>query len=479
MALAAGSETQHKFPLFSLGVDVWYIVLDFLREEPDLNDDEDEYEEEDPDSDWKPKNIARRLPYLPDLINLSSTCTWFRHILAPSIFCNLELNNTAKSARSITAISQGRHASCVKTLRYIGICETNQQSSPLEEVYPPEVDQVLSNLHMFSSLDKLTIEFPFDYESDLLIDYLQSDIFQPEDAPSEESENTWRALMAASFRAIVSNYSDPSPNHRLPLSIEFRDLNIFMVSVFTTEVFQSFLSQLKTFNLSLRRWDNGAGWTMITQAIFRDFSHYLGPFFFNHLAAVEEFSFDPRETGTLGNGGQAYWEDIGLRNTTLPRLRKLTLNNIIICLELRDFLVRHKATLESITFQDCFASDEQPSVHNERIEWRELFTTLAQESFPRLTNFQVTWADSLLKLLDLNDRWADPMVVQRVREKLDRDPDARVFPYCEVDQKYGVRYYHGTVNQAAFLDGADYHSYVDLMAMVQQNSAHSRRLSNK
>ena len=332
---------------------------------------------------------------------------------------------------------------------------------------------------MFSSLDKFTIEFPFDYESDLLIDYLQRDILQPEDAPSEESENTWRALMAASFRAIVSNYIDTSPNRRLPLSIEFRDLNIFMVSVFTTETFQSFLSQLKTFNLSLRRWDNGAGWTMITQAIFRDFSHYLGPFFFHHLAAVEEFSFDPRETGMLGNGGQAYYEDIGLRNTTLPRLRKLTLNNIIICLELRDFLVRHKTTLESITFRDCFASDEQPSVHNERIEWRELFTTLAQESFPRLTNFQVTWTDSLLKLLDLGDMWADPRVVQRVREKLDREPDARVFPYCEVDQKYGVRYCDGTVIQAAFLDGADDQSYVELMAVVQRNIAHGRPLSNE
>ena len=349
----------------------------------------------------------------------------------------------------------------------------------MEVVYPPEVDQVLSNLHMFSSLDKFTIEFPFDYESDLLIDYLQRDILQPEDAPSEESENTWRALMAASFRAIVSNYIDPSPNRRLPLSIEFRDLNIFMVSVFTTETFQSFLSQLKTFNLSLRRWDNGAGWTMITQAIFRDFSHYLGPFFFHHLAAVEEFSFDPSETGMLGNGGQAYYEDIGLRNTTLPRLRKLTLNNIIICLELRDFLVRHKTTLESITFRDCFASDEQPSVHNERIEWRELFTTLAQESFPRLTNFQVTWTDSLLKLLDLGDMWADPRVVQRVREKLDREPDAKIFPYCEVDQKYGVRYCDGTVIQAAFLDGADDQSYLELMAVVQRNIAHGRPLSNE
>ncbi|KAB8252508.1 hypothetical protein BDV35DRAFT_335374 [Aspergillus flavus] len=470
MTLAAHSENQHLLPLFSLGVDVWYIVLDLLREEVDPDDYEDDEEEEDPDSAWKPKNVARRQPYLPDLISLSSTCTWFRVVLAPIIFANLELNNTAKSARSITAIGKGRHAACVKTLRYIGICETDQQTSPLEEVYPPEVDQVLSNLHMFGSLDKLTIEFPFDYESDLLFEYLQSDIFYPENAPLEESENTWRGFMAATFRAIVSNYSHASSNRRLPLNIEFRDLNIFMVSVYATEPFQSFLSQLKSFDLSLRRWDNGVGWTMITQRIFREFTHYLGPFFFDHLATVEEFSFDPRETGTLGNGGQPYCEDIGLRNTTLPRLRKLTLNNIIICLELRDFLVRHKATLESITLQDCFACDEQAWVYGEQIDWRELFTTLAQESFPRLTEFEAVWSDSTLQLLGVDDTWADHRVVQRVREKLDREPDAKVFAYCEVDDKYGVRYCDGIVNQAAFLNGADNLGYLDLMAIVHRNS---------
>ncbi|KAK6811772.1 hypothetical protein RU639_012328 [Aspergillus parasiticus] len=476
MVRTAHSEKQHLLPLFSLGIDVWYIVLDLLREEVDPNDYEEEEEEEDPGSAWKPKSVARRLPYLPDLISLSSTCTWFRDMLAPSIFVNLELNNTVKSARSITAIGKGRHAACVKTLRYIGICETNQQSSPLEEVYPPEVDQVLSNLHVFSGLDKLTIDFPFDYESDLLFEYLQDDIFYPENAPSEESENTWRGLMAATFRAIVSNYSHASSNRRLPLNIEFRDLNIFMVSVYATEAFQSFLSQLRSFNLSLRRWDNGVGWTMITQRIFREFTHYLGPLFFDHLATVEEFSFDPRETGTLGNGGQPYCEDIGLRNTTLPRLRKLTLNNVIICLELRDFLVRHKATLESITLRDCFAYDEQAWVYGERIDWRELFTTLAQESFPRLTEFETVWSDSPLQLLDLDDKWADHRVVQRVREKLDREPDAKVFAYCEVDDKYGVRYCNGIVNQAAFLNGADNSSYLDLMAIIQPNSAQGRRV---
>ncbi|OGM49717.1 hypothetical protein ABOM_001887 [Aspergillus bombycis] len=476
MALAAHSVDQRVSPLFSLGLDVWYIVLDILREDPEPNEEEDD--DEDPDSFWKPKTITRRLPHLPDLINMSSTCTWFRNFLAPSIFANLELYNTTKSAQSITAISQGRHAACVKTLRYIGICETDQQSSPLEKVYPLEVDRVLSNLRMFSSLDKFVIEFPFDYDDDLLINYFQSDIFYPENALSEESENAWRGLMAASLHAIVSNYTNSSSTGQLPLSIEFRDLNIFMVSIFTTEAFQSFLSQLTTFNLSIRRWDNGVGWTMMTQPIFGDFSHYLGPFFFNNLAAVEEFSFDPRDTASLGNGGQPYYEDIGLRDTTMPRLRRLTLSNIILCSELRDFLVRHKTTLESITFQDCFASGERPREYGQAINWRELFTTLAQEPFSQLTSFQLTWEESQLQMLDLDDSWTDPGVAQLVRQKLEREPHAKAFPYCEVDSKYGSRYCTTEAIQTAFLNGADYQSYVDLMAVIQWNCVHGSGVSN-
>ncbi|KAE8402488.1 hypothetical protein BDV37DRAFT_159673 [Aspergillus pseudonomiae] len=476
MALATHSVDQHVSPLFSLGVDVWYIVLDILREEPEPDEEEDD--DEDPDSFWKPKRIARRLRHLPDLINMSSTCTWFRDLLAPTILGNLELYNTAKSAQSITAISRGKHAACVKTLRYIGICETDQQSSPLEKVYPPEVDRVLSNLRMFSNLDKLVIEFPFDYDDDLLIEYFQSDIFYPENAPSEESENAWRGLMAASLHAIVSNYTHSSSSGQPPLSIEFRDLNIFMVSIFTTDAFQSFLSQLTTFNLSIRRWDNGVGWTMMTQPIFSDFSHYLGPFFFNHLATVEEFSFDPRETASLGNGGQPYCEDIGLRNATMPRLRKVTLKNIILCSELRDFLVRHKTTLESIAFEDCFASGERPWQYGQPIDWRELFATLAQEPFSRLTNFQLTWKDSQLQMLDLDDTWGDPGLVQRVRQKLEREPDAKAFPYCEVDSKYGARYSAIEATHTAFLTGADYQSYVDLMSVLQRNGTHGGRVRN-
>jgi hypothetical protein len=65
----------------------------------------------------------------------------------------------------VQAVADGDYAHCVKTLRYVGICELDQRESPLEEVYPPELDRVLSNLPaLFSNLHHLAVGFPYDDE---------------------------------------------------------------------------------------------------------------------------------------------------------------------------------------------------------------------------------------------------------------------------------------------------------------------------
>ena len=118
MALMSRSEEQRS-P--QLPAEVWYIVVDILRQPPQPGGNDEETPDEE-DDDWKPKSVAQRFPYLSNLINLSSTCAWLRSLIAPGIFATLELKNTAKSARSIIAIRQGNYSKCVKALRYFGIC---------------------------------------------------------------------------------------------------------------------------------------------------------------------------------------------------------------------------------------------------------------------------------------------------------------------------------------------------------------------
>ncbi|RJE25922.1 hypothetical protein PHISCL_01764 [Aspergillus sclerotialis] len=465
------SEELHSL---RLPVDVWYIVMDMLQlPQPDGNIEENPHERY---NGWKPKSVAQRFPHLSNLINLSSTCTWLRGLIVPRIFATVELNNTAKSARSIIAIRQGKFSKCVKSLRYLAVCDPDQQDLPLSDVYPPEVDDVLANMACFDNLQKLVVEFPFDYDTDLFIDYFQDSEFDkdPEAAAMAESENAFRGLMAASFRAIISNYTRYPSSVPFPRSVEINDLNIIMVSTFSTDAFQYFLSQLKTFKLSLIEYDNGAGWQLNTNSIFASFADCLGSLFFNHLASVEEFSLDPRKSGFLGNAGQAYCCNISLRASTMPKLRKLTLSNIFICLELQDFLLRHMESLKSIILRDCFATVENEWVFGERIRWQDLFNALVQGPFTQLTSFEFVRKESQRELLYQNDEHVDPDLVEQIETRLSKIPHAKVFPYGYVDDKYGFGFVHTEANQAAFIRGEDHRSYLDLMAMVHSNAVRDR-----
>ncbi|KAF7590910.1 hypothetical protein BBP40_002216 [Aspergillus hancockii] len=468
MALSCTIEELQSTPRLFEVVDVWYMIVDILCQPPPPKDSDEEDEEEEEGLDgWRPQSLAKLFPHLRDLISLSSTSTWFRNLLAPRIFATLYLQNTTKSALSIKAIANGSFAGCVKELRYVGICEPDQRTSSLEEVYPPEADNVLSSLARFKGLQTLSVEFPFDYEE--LCDYFQDNFNESPDAAAiEERRNAWHGLMAASFRAIVSGYrSQCCPGDQVLRSLSIRELNIVVLSVFSMGEFHDALSRLKTFDLSLKRWDNGGGWMLNTQSIFQGLPDCLGPWFFHHLSSVEEFSFDPRDSALLGNAGQAYSDDIGLRKANMPMLRKLTLTNIFICIELRDFLIRHLDTLESISLQHCYACHSWRG--EERLSWGDLFSALARESPPHLTSLQLGCADPV-ELLYLDDDYADPYLVEQVRRKLEVEPHVRVFPYCGVCDKYGARSNYYEANQTAFLRGDDDLSYRDLMAIVDSNA---------
>ncbi|KAE8422261.1 hypothetical protein BDV36DRAFT_245457 [Aspergillus pseudocaelatus] len=293
----------------------------------------------------------------------------------------------------------------------------------------------------------------------------------PQAAVVEEGKNAWRGLMAASFRAILSSYSSQRcAGGQIPLSLTIHALNIVPISVFSTGEFHGFLSQLTRFNMSLKQWDNGAGWMLNTHEGFFGFPDCLGPWFFNHLTSVEEFSFDPQESAPLGDAGQPRAYDISLWKATMPRLRGLTLGNIYLCLELKDFLLRHLSMLESISLRECYSCRD--CLGGEGMSWSELFCALAQKSPTRLISFSLHWDYNQEDLLDLEDNMADPTLVTQVRKKLEIEPDARGFPfcYCYVSDKYGYASHDWDANRTAFVQGEDYRSYQNLMSIVNMNA---------
>ncbi|KAL4966554.1 uncharacterized protein BDV14DRAFT_171260 [Aspergillus stella-maris] len=435
--------------------DVWYLIIGMIMETSKGKEAVDE---------------DGLCSYFKDLLSLSSTCKWLRHLLAPRLFGTVYLYNTAKSISSVKAIAQGNLAGLVKELRFVMSCEPGNDDPNLENVYPPDLDHVLSNLASFPQLRHLQVSFFFDeLEHEIVWEYGMDDfVDDPEEAATEERETPWRGIMAASYRAIASNYDPqrcPEGATNLPLSLEIRDLPPIMVSTFADLRFHHFLSKLKSFSLSLNCLDNGAGWRFVTQPMYLGFIECMGPWFFHHLQSVETLFFDPTESGILGDCDR-YSFILTFFDANMPNLRNLKLANFFICQELRDFCLRHYQTLEKITLHDCNASGHPG------MQWEDLFAAITEPSFPSLKKFELVHehGEDKAKILYFEDYWADAQQVQQAKDNIEKEPNARAFPYASLDDKYGFRRYSSEDSIRCFLDGADDRAYRKLVDMVTGNS---------
>ncbi|KAL4885286.1 hypothetical protein BJY04DRAFT_214620 [Aspergillus karnatakaensis] len=482
--------------------DIWHIISDHLCQPPTPIIYEREVLSE--LGYWRPNTIAQELPHLKDLISLSCACKWLRHLLAPRVFKKLYLRNTARSALSVQALAKESHAEFVKELHYMGICEQNQVLSPLGEVYPPEVDTVLCNLSRFPNLHHLSVGFPFDYDA------LFGDVFPQafEDDPAtvakEEEQYAWRGLMAASYRAILSNYTTKT-SPALP-SLEINHFCPAAVSTFTTNDFHTFLSTLKSFTLTFAQLDAGEDWNIITLPVFEGFAASLAPWFFNRLSSLEEFTFDPRPSATMGDAGQTLGYDIGLHIANMPNLRTFSLANCFICPELTDFLHRHLPSLESVTLKHCYAFagtyeddsdldlDLDPATdappENPPYHWHTLLTTLSHSKALRAFTLISQYAPEEILLPDTYEDVDDDLVA-RAQAKLNHENHLNdydiidcgdevegaemAFLYGDVDERYGFRRPRTAACILSYLEGRDWGAYMAVMRRVERNEDGGRR----
>ncbi|KAL3445546.1 hypothetical protein BJX65DRAFT_142804 [Aspergillus insuetus] len=455
----------------TLVLDVWYIIIAILCDVPAPE------KIDDGEGNKVPQGFAKEIPYLRDLIALSSTCSEFRSILAPRIFRGITLHNTAKSALAVQAIGQGRSSGCVKELQYICTHTGSwKHETTIEELYPPELNSALSRLAYFTSLERLDIHFAFDGDSDLwglLSDELVDDFYSDAGVAEERAgEEPWRELMGSSFRAIAAGYGLDGPavtsNSKIPHTFAIHGLAPTTLPIYYEPIWGNFLSGVKSFSMTIPYLENGAGWCVITQPSYSGFAEYLGPWFFNHLHCAESISFDPAETGMLGDTRDRYDASTGLHDAKMPRLRRVDLGNLALCDELVNFLVRHAQTLESITLRDCNGFEGT-------MRWKQFFESLIAASPPQLRNIEIINEDQDDKerLLFLDDNWADQSLLERAKRKIESEPGVRPFPYASLSDKYGFRVPHFETAVECFLEGEDDRVFKELMVIVERNAAGS------
>ncbi|WEW56270.1 hypothetical protein PRK78_001712 [Emydomyces testavorans] len=446
--------------LWSLPVELQEEIITHVARLPDRNDDQ-------PLVSLDVHRLREGRDVL-SLLNWSSSCKWFRMLLAPRCFETISLWNTKKSALAVQAVAQSEWSGSVRELRYVAQLKEGQESCSIEELHPPEISYVLRELSRFVNLEKLSVAFLIDYKGIWTALFNRqgrglshTDVDDdPEHAAYEENRYGWRALLSAGLHAIVQNSS-----YGCLSALEIHNLGLIPISVFDSQEFHNLLPQLKTFSLSFSELTNLFDCSYIVRTTER-----LGKWFFNNLSSVENLSIDAGRRVPLGAHNYFVNRQLSLREAGMPNLRSVKFQNVFICKELVVFLQNHIGTLQSITLEHCYATYAHQR-HVRNTQWWRLFEGLIAKAPTRLVSFELIFAREEEGLIDwetdsplpYDKEWYSRLRKSDVRQR-------NVFPYGMASKKSGLPYPSTESIQHSLHEGRDKSSYLSLMTIVESNA---------
>ncbi|MCJ1426070.1 hypothetical protein MMC29_003972 [Sticta canariensis] len=467
--------------LLSLPVELHLKIIEALLRDKDIEAHEekqdDEAHEEEQDDEAHEEKQDELININHDLIKWSCTCSYFRNLLAPTIFKTAKLVNDEKSGSSLNAVAKSPHNVHVKDLHFIGSALGDAHSeeaafSDTEGILPRSVDALLCNLQWFPSLERLSIRFDYNFES--MDDWVEGlDLLAEPETPQQvlefEASAAWRALMSRTFYALTKN-KPPNFKH-----LEIRQLHSKNVSTFSNAAFHECLNHFEHLTLSIHGEDNGAGWKSNTTQEYPALMEKLDEYFFNHLANVTILSIKAPKEGPLGLEGMNH-VPLALKPDQMPLLATLHLGYIFASPELIDFLVGHKDTLEELVLCNCYASTNTYSgLAINGVYWSQLFTSLFSADPTQLRRLELVEGD--MCLLDYEgfteEQYEEVLTVHR------QDPERIALPYAYLDDKYGMLFYDEEESLAAFVGGEDQRSWDRLMELVERNVKEATKRERK
>lgn len=405
-----------------------------------------------------------------DLISWSSTCSHFRHFLAPFIFNTVQLVNDEKSGSSLTALAKSPHHVYVKSLHFIGSALGDAHSkeaafSDIEGILPRSVHALLCDLQQFPSLERLSVKFDYNFENlEEWPDGVDLDVESetPEQVLEAEASAAWRALMSRTYFALIQN-KPPHFKH-----LEIRQLIWKSVSTFGHAAFHDFLGHFEQFTLSIHGEVIAEQWKSNMTQDYSALMGRLNHYFFNHLANVTNLFIKAPEEGPLGLNGYSALPHIPLtlEADQMSLVTTLHLEYVFASPELIDFLVGHKNILEQLTLRNCYASTGECSFAENGVYWSKLFTDLFFASPTQLRHFELDGREMPLP----SEKDFDEEGNEQVRIILEQDPGRKLFPYGSMDDDFGVLFYDDGETLMCFLEGDDQWAWDQLMGLVESNA---------
>lgn len=455
--------------------------------------------------------LQRKVEYAQGLLNLSCTCRHLRIIAAPWVFRSVILRNSPKSMASIEALSRSSYWTQIQQLIFVSAPERGPKSwnsggggqqqqgaeeslgeidsndSRMEENVERDMKVAMEKLAAILSqlppnLNSLTLDFPRSWDNEGQDDYLESSHLD-----DQKASGYYPTMYKTVMNAVAEN--DFSTKSKF-------ELNLYNISphdcpAYETDSWRCFLKEVTSFTLGLCHYDNGAGWNMNRMLCVNDFCPSIGQFFWDHLERTNTIKLFCDNSWPLGEcEGLINDLPISLPNTSdglkLSYLTHVSFAETFICYELIDFLVAHCRTLESIDLRDCYASDgAERSPH-----WSTLFKRLVEATPSPKSLCRVSVSNPKKELKDLipfDDKYSqdecreleDILSRQETQETIELQKGASlegtkrrnriVYPYCYIDDKYGMIFDEEEVNLERFLEGADHKEWLKLADLMEAN----------
>ncbi|KAL9022244.1 MAG: hypothetical protein Q9185_000644 [Variospora sp. 1 TL-2023] len=392
------------------------------------------------------------------ITSLSRTSTFFYKLLSPLLFRHIVLHNTQKSGNSVQYLAQSSQRTSVKTLCFKGVAtrSEDQDNDDINRDFPSSVETVMSNLAVFPNLETLILHFDLEkIHEDHFEDFSQEDEEETEGQTREaEAKQAWRALQKQTFEAITSMDSN-----------KCRELVVKICPLKPTSVFGSTqMNQLESFSFEIYAQD-GVGWCTDTLFCFHHYVEKLDHYFLDALTNVTRLTISGHKDRPFGLT-EMYAALVPLKPEHVPKLRELEMKWYFIQETFVDFLEAHSATLERLTFSNCFCTDPWGLLHTvddwdaseplpeDVPSWHRFFRTYAASKPSALRHVTVVPETFALEL--------DAEMVRVQQNWEDQGKGRRAFAYAEIVENGGG---HTWALQRA----QDMEAWEELMAVVRAN----------
>ncbi|KAI8716688.1 hypothetical protein NCS52_00963000 [Fusarium sp. LHS14.1] len=281
-----------------------------------------------------------------------------------------------------------------------------------------------------------------------------------EDVEKKEERYTWRAALRDMWHD-VANLSKTQ-------HLEVFNFLPRKSSSWRTPEWSKFLGGLKELALYLYGADNGAGWHVNTLPGFNDFFKRLSSIMLRHAKNVERLKIIAHDEGFLN------YDSLRLSRGILPELQVLHLQHMTAPAVLLPFLKGKPRNLREIHLKKCVA-EETNDDDFELKTWASLWKVIRETGEkPIHVTYQYPKSPPLTEdenYADEGEDWKPPEDeeegIARLRRLVVEDGDV-IWPYVEIDEKYGMVMDNDVLNAEHLGLGEDNKEYKAMMDEMER-----------